>query len=273
MTLPTDPQRPVIRDEPHIASVARLYDDLAANGPFGTLAPDNHGGPKSRYIAAVFDAALLPLLAGRARSDDVLLDYGCGTGIFSIAAASHVGKVFALDVSEAMLDWGKRLEAGRLGIEWLLGDGHTIPLETGSLDWVVARESLCYVTPDMMPSILSEIHRVLRPGGRFLWLEQISDNPAFQTNKKAALLEKRPAGLLKELGCRAGFELESGHCVRQPRFPWIYAVWAGLIPEALIPRLARWEVAFNRRFGSLRARRWKDALLVMRKPESGSHVD
>lgn len=249
----------------HVADVAELYDELAANGPYGTLAPSNRGGRKSRYVSEVFDACLLPLLANRGGPDDILLDYGCGTGIFSVQAARHVGRVVGLDVSEAMLEWGRRLDGGRLGIDWVIGDGEHIPMPDGSLDWVVARESLCYVPSASLPRVLEEIQRTLKPGGRFLWLEQISDNPRFQRNPAAPLLEKRPASTLIALAEAAGLETESAVCVRQPRFPWIYLIWAGLVPLSLLPRLARWELAFHRRFGTLRARRWKDALLVFRK--------
>ncbi len=249
----------------HVASVAELYDQLAANGPYGTLAPSNRGGRKSRYVSEVFDACLLPLLAEHGHRHQVLLDYGCGTGIFAVQAARHVGKVIGLDVSEAMIEWGRRLDGGQLNIEWIVGDGALIPAQDASFDWVVARESLCYVPFAELPGVLAEIARTLRPDGRFLWLEQISDNPVFQTNPAAPLLEKRSASVLMAMAEKAGLTLESARCVRQPRFPWIYAVWAGLVPLAMLPRLARWEVAFHSRFGSVRASRWKDGLFVFRK--------
>ena len=59
-----------------------MYAELSRFGPYSTLAPGNRGGPKSRYFAAAFDAALLPLI----RDDPEpirLLDFGCGSGIFS----------------------------------------------------------------------------------------------------------------------------------------------------------------------------------------------
>ncbi len=251
--------------EKHVTDVASLYDELAGNGPYGTLAPDNRGGWKSRYVSEVFDAALLPLLARDGQPSHTLLDYGCGTGIFSVKAAGHVGKVVGLDVSEAMLEWGRKLDAGRLGIDWVLGDGEHIALPDASMDWVVARESLCYVQQAALAGVVREIARTLKPGGRFLWLEQVSDNPRFQSSPLAPLLEKRPATLLVKTALAAGLTLESGHCVRQPRFPWIYPIWAGAVPGRALPVLARWEVAFHRHFGRLHAPRWKDALLVFRK--------
>lgn len=249
----------------HTTDVAKLYDTLAANGPYGTLAPDNRGGRKSRYVSAVFDAALLPMLERNASPNDVLLDYGCGTGIFSVKAARHVGRVVGLDVSESMLEWGRRLNVGNLPIDWMQGDGTTVRLQADSVDWIVARESLCYVPTFDLDGVVKELFRVLRPGGRFLWLEQVSDNPALRAHRDAPLLEKRPASLLLDVAERAGFVSDYVACVRSPRFPWIYPIWAGLVPEAMIPALARWEVAWNRRFGKLSGGHWRDALLTFRK--------
>lgn len=251
----------------HVSDVSRLYDEIAENGPYGTLAPHNRGGRKSRYVAEVFDAALLPILAKNAQQDDVLLDYGCGTGIFSVSAARHVGKVVAVDVSGSMLEWGKKLNAGRFDIDWLLTDGLSIPLPDQSVHWVVARESLCYVPADRLDSVVAETFRVLKPGGRFLWLDQVSDNPDYLSHAGAPLLEKRPISVLVESATMSGFVHESSHCVREPRFPWIYPVWAGLVPVSWFPTLARWEVAFLQRHGRTHGRRWKDALMQFRRPK------
>lgn len=250
----------------HVDEVAKLYDDLAANGPYGTLAPSNRGGRKSRYVAEVFDAALFHELAGESLGDKVLLDFGCGTGIFAVRAAHLFDRVLALDVSEEMLNWGRRLAPGNERITWMLGDGERIALGDGEVDWVVARESLCYVPSAQLPSMISEIARVMRPGGCFLWLEQTSDDPKFQANPNAPLLEKRPVDQLIGIAADAGLLLDAARCVRTPRFPWIYPVWFGLLPSRLTPWLARAEVAWHRRFSRLRGNRWRDVLLRLRKP-------
>jgi SAM-dependent methyltransferase len=259
-------ERP-LGDKDHFNAVADLYREIAKNGVYGTLAPDNRGGRKSRYVASVFDAALLPLIESGASRTDALLDYGCGTGIFAVRAAPLVGEVIGVDVCAEMIDAARRLEQSSKSpsIRWTVSDGQTIPLESASVSWVVARESLCYVPAANLDVVISEIYRVLLPGGKFLWLEQVSDNPKFQTSPSAPLLEKRPAATLIDLARAQGFKLEDAYCVRQPRFPWIYPIWAGLVPERVAETLAAWEVRINKRFGSLSARRWKDALMIFEK--------
>jgi ubiquinone/menaquinone biosynthesis C-methylase UbiE len=248
-----------------VTQVARLYDQLAVNGPYGTLAPGNRGGRKSRYVAEVFDAALLPALQDPSCRTQSLLDYGCGTGIFTVQASALVAQTHGLDISEQMLEIARGLDPeGR--VQWLLGDGSRIPLADQTLDWVVAREALCYVPDSDLDDVLGEITRVLRPGGRFLWLEQSSDDPSFQSHPQAPLLRKRPLSELRDSAERAGLLVQQVRCVRTPRFPWIFAVWAGLVPTSWLPRLARWEVAWHRRYSKPQGRRWRDVLLVLQRP-------
>ena len=249
----------------HTQDVAGLYDALAANGPYGTLAPQNAGGRKSRYVAAVFDAALLPELAGQ-RSGD-LLDLGCGTGIFSIQALRHAQRVFGMDVSLGVLKVARDLANGDQRLCFVLGDGACLPFADSTFDWVVARESLCYVPDQALPGVLAEIHRVLRPAGRFLWLEQMSDDPDFQVHPGAPLLKKRSPRSLLELASSANFNLLRKAVVRRPRFPLIYPVWAGLVPLQWLSALARTEVRWHGRHQRLAGRRWFDGLLVLQKPE------
>jgi len=43
---------------------------------------------------------------------DVLIDFGSGTGTFAIQAARRCAQVYAVDVSQAMLDYAKAKAAG-----------------------------------------------------------------------------------------------------------------------------------------------------------------
>lgn len=66
-----------------------------------------------------------------------------------------------------------REKADRLGLEVDLRDlsGEKLPLEDGSVDAVLSTLVMCSV-PDL-PGILREIHRVLRPGGRYVFWEHV----------------------------------------------------------------------------------------------------
>ncbi len=246
------------------ADVAKHYDKLAVHGRFATLAPHNKGGRKGEYVAAVFDAALLPTLQAHAPRERIL-DLGCGTGIFTRQAAAAAGEVIGVDISAGMLRVARSVCAGIENVTLLQIDGERLPFADQRFDCVIARESLCYVPDTELPDALAEVRRVLRPGGIMLWLEQVSDDPSWQHHPGAPNVIKRsPAAIRAEAGA-AGLLLESERKVRSPRFPWIYAVWFGIVPRALIPLLARGEVAWHARFPG-RAKRWWNTLFVMRKP-------
>jgi len=242
----------------------RYYDGLAVNGPYATLAPDNRGGSKSRYVAEVFDAALLPLL----RKETIplrLLDFGCGTGIFTIKARPYVQEIVGVDLSPELLSVARKLAAkSGMEIPFMQSDGGRLPIRSHSINRVLAREVLCNVPDEAMPDVLNEFGRILEPKGKVYLLEQVSESPFWQRHPMTPLVRKRSVDELIDLFKTAGFDLESAVTVRQPRFPWIYPIWFRLLPACFIPRLARLEVVWNRRFCPLRTKRWQDVLFVFR---------
>lgn len=254
-------------DGVNYSKVAAHYDTLATGGPYATLAPHNKGGRKSKYVAAVFDAALLPHLESCAILDRVL-DFGCGTGIFTRQAAAHSREVVGIDVSAGMLEEAARVCDGLSNVRLLHTDGSRIPLPDDCVDMVIARETLCYVPDPQISTLLREILRVTRPGGVFLWLEQVSNDPRWQRHPRAPHLIKRSPDSILSLAHETGWRTESKHVVRTPRFPWIYPVQFGLVPRSLTNLLARWEVVIHEKLPR-HSQRWWNALFVLRKPADG----
>lgn len=71
----------------------------------------------------------------------------------------------------------RRVAAGLVRVEHVGLDGQSIPLEDASCDCALSTFTLCTV-PDPA-KVLSELRRVLKPGGRFHFLEHgISPDPA-----------------------------------------------------------------------------------------------
>lgn len=167
-------------------AVADMYTDVAAHPgkafhfPTGRPACALVGYPDAaldRIPAAVIESFAgvgYPFAANVIRSGDVVLDVGSGSGtdaVISSALAGPHGKVFALDMTPAMVDKLRRsLERFDGGnIEPICGNAERIPLADASVDVVTSNGSLNLV-PDKARA-LSEIFRVLRPGGRL----QIAD--------------------------------------------------------------------------------------------------
>lgn len=95
-------------------------------------------------------------------------DVGAGTGLFTRLIAERVGprgKVFAVDISEPMLEHIRTTsnEAGLENVETILGGAKTTHLEPRSVDLVFVCDTYHHFEyPD---EILASIHRALRPGG------------------------------------------------------------------------------------------------------------
>ena len=103
------------------------------------------------------------LLANAGR-DTTVLDLGCGAGEFSAALTKAGARVIAVDVAaEALRRTGARVPGldARL---WAAGE--PLPVDDNAVDVVWAGEVIEHVA-DVAPW-LSEVRRVLRPGGRLL---------------------------------------------------------------------------------------------------------
>jgi ubiquinone/menaquinone biosynthesis C-methylase UbiE len=107
------------------------------------------------YLAKIISATETPEELGTN-----VLDLGCGTGIlFPFLSA---WKVTAYDHSESMLKCAKEKQYAHV-IEYIQGDAHQLPFS----DETFARVYLLSVIPhlDDVPVVVSEVRRVLKPGG------------------------------------------------------------------------------------------------------------
>jgi len=97
-----------------------------------------------------------------------VLDLACGTGDLALDASRRGARVVGLDITPRMLELA-RAKGGPGGPTWLVGDMTALPVESGAFDLVTTGYGLRNV-PDL-PRALTEIHRVLRPGGRMCSLD------------------------------------------------------------------------------------------------------
>jgi ubiquinone/menaquinone biosynthesis C-methylase UbiE len=148
-------------------------------GPHG-YADDGSGGhiahPRRYEIAAaigfmgrrrrVFDD--LVALSG-ARLGDRVLDVGCGTGYLSRRAAHAVGptgRVVGVDPSEPVIAYARSVSPAHC--DFHVAGGEAVPEPGGSFDVVVSSLAIHHIPPPVRPTVMREMRRVLRPGGRLL---------------------------------------------------------------------------------------------------------
>jgi SAM-dependent methyltransferase len=104
------------------------------------------------------------LLLGEARRGERVLDVGCGAGRFVAALRDAGADPVGVELAEAALERARRNVPG--ADLRLVETGGTLPLGHGEIDLVWCSEVLEHV-PDTV-AFLTEVRRVLRPGGRLL---------------------------------------------------------------------------------------------------------
>lgn len=116
--------------------------------------------------AAILQRAVGDSLFGMVQAQGTVLDLGCGTGFYARAfvAEPNVEKVYGLDVAKGMLDYAA---ATSTSVEWLQADARNIPLADASVDVVFSSLMVQWLGADS--ALLTEVKRVLKPGGRFVF--------------------------------------------------------------------------------------------------------
>jgi SAM-dependent methyltransferase len=110
-----------------------------------------------------------PTAVGDLREGETVLDLGSGGGIDVILSAKRVGETgtaYGVDMTDEMLALAQRNahEAGVTNVHFLKGVIEQIPLPADSVD-VVISNCVINLSTDK-PAVLTEIARVLKPGGR-----------------------------------------------------------------------------------------------------------
>lgn len=117
--------------------------------------------------AAIADrrAQIVPLAKGR------VFEIGCGGGINQpFYDRDKVDGFAGIDPSDKLLDFARR-EASNKGwnVDIRHGCGEDIPFDSEEFDTVVCTYTLCSVQDSC--KVLSELRRILKPGGTLLFLE------------------------------------------------------------------------------------------------------
>lgn len=109
---------------------------------------------------------------GRVEGD--VLDLCCGTGaITAMARQITDGEVVGVDFSPGMLDVARKAVPGATFLE---RDARELDLEE-SFDLVLSSGAFGHFTVPQQPLLLANVHRALRPGGRFVFVT--STRPPF----------------------------------------------------------------------------------------------
>ena len=145
-----------------------------------------------------------------------VLEIGVGSGRNLFLYPARVQRVIGIDPSRKLLAMAREAARGTVrDIELLEGSAGAIPLEKASIDTIVSTWSLCSIAD--APRALGEMLRVLKPGGRFLFVEhgRAPDASVRWWQDRLTPIWKRLGGgchlnrAIAELIGDAGFQIES----------------------------------------------------------------
>ncbi len=99
-----------------------------------------------------------------------ILEIGFGTGLNLPQYPEGVRKITIVDPNPGMHRLAqKRIRQTGIEVDQRTLGGEQLPFAPGTFDCVVSTFTLCSI--EQVEQALGEVHRVLRPGGRFLFLE------------------------------------------------------------------------------------------------------
>lgn len=134
--------------------VAAGYDLIAER--YAAWQAGVRGDPRERYVASMLE---------RLPSQPRILEIGCGPGVEPTPTSARLGRLTAIDISQAQIDHAR---AAVPGVRLIHGDIVTAGFPAASFDAVVALYVLTHVPSSELPALLRRIASWLAPCGTFL---------------------------------------------------------------------------------------------------------
>jgi ubiquinone/menaquinone biosynthesis C-methylase UbiE len=118
------------------------------------------------------DLKLLPIWL-ELKPDSIVLDIATGGGHVVKTLAPFAAHVFATDMTYKMLETAKRhIEQSASNVSYVIADAESLPFLENTFDAVT-----CRIAPHHFPhpeTFVKEVSRVLKPGGKFLLIDNIA---------------------------------------------------------------------------------------------------
>ncbi|MFQ5903285.1 MAG: class I SAM-dependent methyltransferase, partial [Candidatus Binatia bacterium] len=98
--------------------------------------------------------------------DAVVMEFGCGLGLHSIALAPYCKRVVGIDISRRLLQLAKKLAREVDNVSFLWYDGGVLPFESETFDLVFSMGVFERIVKSRVQKYLADIRRILNANGR-----------------------------------------------------------------------------------------------------------
>ena len=145
-----------------VRSVLDVKQRIASNFSRAAGSYDRAATLQKRVAGGVVQR--LPDLCGAS----AILDMGTGTGSQSQTLSSLYpdAQVVGMDMAMGMLEYARQQNSEQAGMQWCSGDIEALPFAGESFDLVYSSLAIQWCSLDR---VLSEVARVLKPGGHFVF--------------------------------------------------------------------------------------------------------
>jgi ubiquinone/menaquinone biosynthesis C-methylase UbiE len=204
------------------------WDKMAKHGSeAAVIDPNDKTGYKNEYIMKLRDCSILNALE-QPRSAKIL-DFGCGSGNLSELLSKKGYDVVGVDISRKLLEYAKQKQQDYRW-EVIHYDGNKLPFDDGAVDAIVTYGVLIYLMEDNhFLKTMKELHRVLKPGGQFIPVEQATRRITISPDKSK---KQRPINDFIDKFQKSGFSVQSHRIIRRGHFLPLYAMRYGLLPRS-----------------------------------------
>jgi ubiquinone/menaquinone biosynthesis C-methylase UbiE len=127
------------------------------------------------------------MLTSHISAKDNVLEIGCGTGYFTKEIAKTDANVTAIDISPELLNIAKA-EIPDTNVKFVIENAYDLSFEDGCFDSIVGSSVLHHLE---IEKAISEMFRVLKPGGSLFFTEPNMMNPQIALQKNIPVLKRR----------------------------------------------------------------------------------
>ena len=109
-----------------------------------------------------------------------VLEIGFGTGLNLLHYPKHIKNIITVDANPAINKLAqKRIQSSNITVDCKTLNGESLPMANNTFDSVVSAFTLCSIAD--VEQALTEVYRVMKPGGKFFFLEHgLSNEPEIQ---------------------------------------------------------------------------------------------